>query len=191
MLKDAELKSLPNGRHKDSQRHPHLYFHVRGNSRTWLMRYKIAVSSVDLSLGSYPSVSLKAARLEADKLNLEIAQGRCPKRRRVEEKQKHERDSIIFKDMATIFVEEQKASSRNPKAQYRWSLLFDKYIYPAIGEVKLADITLEDIYGILDPIWVTKHPTAKRVQRSIKAVIDYASARGLYEKSNPADISYN
>jgi hypothetical protein len=140
MLKDAELKSLPNGRHKDSQRHPRLYFHVRGNSRTWLMRYRIAVSSVDLSLGSYPSVGLKAARLEADKLNLEIAQGRCPKKRRVEEKQKHERDSITFKDVATIFVEDRKASSQNPKAQYRWSLLFDRYIYPVIGRMKLADI---------------------------------------------------
>ena len=43
MLKDTELNSLANGRHKDCPRYPHFYFHVPGNSRTWLMRYKIAV----------------------------------------------------------------------------------------------------------------------------------------------------
>ena len=72
MLKDAELNSLPNGRHKDCKRHPHLYFYVRGGSRTWLMRYRIRGSSVtDLSLGSYPSISLKEARLEAARHNLQ------------------------------------------------------------------------------------------------------------------------
>ena len=190
MLKDSELKTLPDGRHKDGARYPHLFFYVRGESRSWLMRYKLTGSPrVDLSLGAYPAVSLKAARLEAVKLNLEIAQGRCPKTCRKDEKQRRERESITFKDVAATFVKERIASSRNLKAQYRWGLLFDKYIYPAIGEMKLADITLDDIYGILDPIWTTKYPTAQRVQQNIKSVIDYATARGLYEKSNPADMA--
>ena len=78
------------------------------------MRYKLTgIPRVDLSLGAYPAVSLKAARLEAVKLNLEIAQGRCPKTCRKDEKQRRERESITFKDAAATFVEERIASSRN------------------------------------------------------------------------------
>ena len=120
MLKDAELNALPNGRHKDSKRHPHLYFYVRGGSRTWLMRYRIRGSSViDLSLGSYPSISLKEARLEAARHNLDIALGRCPKTRRDAEKRRQEQESITFKEVAAPFVKKQIANYRNTQAQYR------------------------------------------------------------------------
>ena len=41
MLKDSELKTLPDGRHKDGARYHHLFFYVRGESRSWMMRYKL------------------------------------------------------------------------------------------------------------------------------------------------------
>ena len=190
MLKDAELNSLPNGRHKDCKKHPHLYLHVRGGSKTWLMRYKIRGSSViDLSLGSYPSISLKEARLEAARHNLDIAQGRCPKTRRDAETRRQEQESITFKDAAVPFVRKQIANYRNTKSQYRLAMYFDKYIYPAIGEMKLKDISIDDIYSLLDPVWEEKYPTAKRLQQGVKAVFDYSTARGFYDKRNPADIS--
>jgi hypothetical protein len=63
-LTDRTIKSLAKpgaeqGRHADGG---NLYFNVRGNSRGWVFFYRLRGRLREMSLGSYPSVSLAAAR---------------------------------------------------------------------------------------------------------------------------------
>ncbi|BBE09230.1 P4-type integrase [Mycoavidus cysteinexigens] len=55
-------------------------------SRWWRLRYRFAGKEKMLSLGTYPTVSLKVARLIRDKIKALLAQGVDPSLARQEEK---------------------------------------------------------------------------------------------------------
>lgn len=106
ILKESEFRALSNRRHRSRARYPHLFFNVRGGSSPWQIRYTLnSLPGVDLSLGAYPAMSWKAARLQVIKLNLDMAQGGCPKTCRNGEKQRREREIITFKGLAEPFYE--------------------------------------------------------------------------------------
>lgn len=46
--------------------------------KSWVFRYMLAKKRHDLSLGKFPALSLRDARLEADKYRLDIARGTDP-----------------------------------------------------------------------------------------------------------------
>ena len=69
-LAPTTLTKLPDGDHADGG---NLYLRVRGNSRTWLLRYKSPNSSrTRMGLGSLSSVTLAQARSTARELLAKI-----------------------------------------------------------------------------------------------------------------------
>ncbi len=50
----------------------------------------------------------------------------------------------------------------------------------------VADITRADVVRALSPIWTSQPPTARKLQRRISAVLDYAAAHGWRAADNPA-----
>ena len=55
-----------------------------------------------------------------------------------------------------------------------------------IAHKEIEDITPDDLVEILAPIWTTKNETASRARGRVESVIDYAIARGISDKRNPA-----
>ena len=83
MLTDTKIRSLSKkGMHADGDR---LYLQVSSrHGKSWLFRWKIEGKTRYSGLGSYPAVTLKAARAAAVKCNQLLAEGLDP----IEEKKK-------------------------------------------------------------------------------------------------------
>jgi integrase len=55
----------------------------------------------------------------------------------------------------------------------------------------VADITTDDVYAVLEPIWTAKPETAGRLRARIEKVLDRATARRLRTGDNPARLKGN
>lgn len=74
---------------------------------------------------------------------------------------------------------------RNPKHRQQWRNTLTTYAAP-IFDVPIAEVTTEQILGVLQPIWLTKPETASRVRGRIERVLDAAKVKGLRQGENPA-----
>ena len=72
------------------------------------------------------------------------------------------------------------------RSEESWRNTLNSYILPVIGKKEIEDITPDDVVKVLTPIWTTKHPTATRTRDRVENIIDYAIAKGISEKRNPA-----
>ena len=72
------------------------------------------------------------------------------------------------------------------RSEQSWRNTLNSYILPVIGSKEIEDIYPDDVVKVLKPIWTTKHETAVRTRSRVENIIDYAIAKGISEKRNPA-----
>ena len=65
-----------------------------------------------------------------------------------------------------------------------WRNQMETYAFPKIGPLEVDAITPSDILRVLDPIWLSKPETARKVKQRISTVMQTAIAHG-YIKSDP------
>ena len=134
MLSEAQIKSAKPKIKKyllnDSRG---LYLRVDPSGRKyWLMRFKEGGKSHEISLGVYPDVSLKDAREKRDKLQNRHKNGELISSR-------PDKSPVNFQEAATQWFKirmKDKAASYIEVTQQK----FNKYILPAIGNLKLSDV---------------------------------------------------
>jgi len=63
------------------------------------------------------------------------------------------------------------------------------YAHPKIGRQPGRRYRLENVLGVLKPIWSTKTKTAKRVQGRIENILDYAAAYGHPGSDQPGPLA--
>jgi integrase len=151
-----------------------------------VFRFQFAGKRVDLSLGAYPSITLKEARKRAIASRNELLQGNRPTaywRTQIVQK---DRNQPLFKDYAKQCIEAKKAEWQNPKHVEQWFNTVEHYANPFIGDKGLDEIDTQDILDILAPIWYTKTETASRLRGRIEWILASATTRKLREGLNPA-----
>jgi integrase len=67
-----------------------------------------------------------------------------------------------------------------------WRRTLDLHAYPVIGSRPVDEVGREDVLAALSGLWTTRPPTARKLQRRIAAVLDYAAALGWRSTDNPA-----
>jgi len=167
-----------------------LVLHVQPNgSRWWRLRYRFAGKGKMLSLGTYPAVSLKAARLARDQARALLAQGIDPSVARQEAKQREVVEPAhSFESVARRWWAEWREVRSPRHANYVMRRL-EADIFPVMGAKPIAEITapllltavkkIED-RGALD--------IAKRAFQKCGQVMRYAIAHGLAERNPAAEI---
>ena len=161
-------------------------------SKSWVFRYQFQGKRRDMGLGSFPAVTLKAARLAVADQRRQIAVGIDPmaardaERERQQEAQRREALRVTFKQAAADYIAAHRASWKNAKHAQQWENTLATYALPIIGHLPPADVTTTHVMEILRPIWATKTETASRVRNRIELVLDAAKAQGLREGENPA-----
>jgi len=60
------------------------------------------------------------------------------------------------------------------------------HAFPKIGHMKVSDIASTDILDVLQPIWLEKIDTARRIKQRISRVMKWAIVKN-YRKDNPAE----
>ncbi|GAV34018.1 putative prophage CPS-53 integrase [Roseomonas sp. TAS13] len=80
----------------------------------------------------------------------------------------------------------QSAGWTSGKTLASWRLTLDRHAYPVLAAVPVSDVTREHVQEALTPAWTSQPATARKLQRRIAAVLDYAAALGWRSTDNPA-----
>ncbi|MBL4874618.1 MAG: tyrosine-type recombinase/integrase [Rhodobacteraceae bacterium] len=153
----------------------------KSGARRWVQRINIRGKRTEMGLGSVSLVSLAEAR-EVAVENRKLARaGGDPLR------SKHEAEAILtFEEAARKVHEIHKPSWRNVKHAAQFISTLETYTFPRIGRIKVADVSSADVLAVLQPIWLEKPETARRVKQRIGMIMKWAVAQG-WRQDNPAD----
>lgn len=161
----------------------HLYVKHTG-SKSWVQRVTVDGRRQDVGLGSFPAVSLAAARKKALANLAAIAEGRDP----LAEKKAARQPKVVtptFAEAAKAVHEARLPTWRNEKHGKQFMATLATYAFPVIGDMPIDRIGREHVLRALVPIWTTKPETARRVRQRIRTVFAWAQAHVLIEH-NPA-----
>ena len=178
------------GRHMDGAG---LFLQVDGTgAKRWGQRLMIKGKRRDIGLGSYPRVSLADARVAARE-NKEMARnGTDPveaRRLGVEHEEARQRAAAAvptFRKIADQVCKKKAAELSNPKHAAQWRSTLETYAFPFIGDMRVSEITVQDIQRVLEPIWNEVPETASRLRGRIEAVLSSALVLGYRSGDNPA-----
>ncbi len=179
LLKDVQLRksNMTAGRLSDGGG---LYLSISPTgSKSWVFMWTRQGKRREMGLGSYPTVSLVAARKKAGDLRSEIADGRDPMLARLQEREP------AFGECADQYIASMEASWRNEKHRAQWRMTLETYCLPLRNQ-KVSDVDTPAVLSVLQPIWSTKAETASRLRGRIERVLDYAKVKGWRTGENPA-----
>ncbi|MGE1562730.1 integrase domain-containing protein [Pantoea septica] len=156
--------------------------------KLWRFRYQRPASSsrTNLSLGSYPALTLAVARQMRDQYLSLLAQGIDPQKQQeeVSEQRQIELDSI-FSVMARRWFQLKSKSVSEDYAKDIWRSL-EKDVFPAIGEIPVQAIKARTIVEALEPIKARGAlETVRRLVQRINEIMIFAVNTGLID-ANPA-----
>ena len=159
-----------------------LFLRIRkGGSRQWIQRLNIRGKPREIGLGSPPAVSLATARTLALENKGTAMLGGDP----LEDK-RQKRETLNFADAVDRYLAKKLNEFRNEKHRKQWRSTLDQYAIPKLGTRRVADIDVQDVLKVLEPIWQTKTVTAKRVRGRIENVLSWATVAGHRKGDNPA-----
>lgn len=166
-----------------------LHVWVKPNlNKYWIFRYTHNGKQHNISLGSFPALSIAEARLKAQQARDELTSGINPvvAKNAAKTRKKQKEAKILFKDFAASCIQAKRAEWSNQKHGDQWVYTLEEYAYPVIGDKALDEITMEDILEILEPIWTTKTETASRLRGRLEWILASATTRKLRTGTNPA-----
>lgn len=151
-------------------------------SRRWVQRIVIRGKRTEIGLGSAWLVTLaeersiaadnrRMARVGGDPLNA-----------------KREAEAVLAFGEAARKVRATHAPSwRDAKHAAQFFSTLETYSFSRIGRHKVADITSADVLALLQPIWLEKPETERRVRQRTGTVMKGPNANG-WRQGNPADV---
>ncbi len=172
-----------------------LYLQVRKSandtlSKSWVLRVRLQSGRLrEMGLGSALDVSLADARISAEVARKHVREGRDPIELRLrarEAARQATRAALTFEKCVEAYMAAHKGVWCNEKRERHWGAPLKRYAYPAFGSVPVAEVTVQHITKVLDPLWSSKTETASRLRGRIESVLDWATVRGHRSGENPA-----
>ncbi|CAL4866074.1 Prophage integrase IntS [Asticcacaulis sp. MM231] len=155
----------------------------------WRFKYRFNGKEQQLSLGTYPDISLKMARQRRDEARSLLAQGTDPA---ADKKRKIETAALVaattFKAIADEFVvkREQDGMAEATMIKLRW---FNSLLEKDIGPRPVAEIEPVELLVAIKKIEkLGNHETAKRVRAFAARVFRYAVITGRCRFNPAADL---
>lgn len=158
-------------------------------ARSWILRVMVGGKRRDMGLGGYPDVMLAGAKEAAREARKQIKNGIDPI-----EDAKTKRSALYaarasamtFSEAAKAYIAVKEHEWKNDKHGDQWRNTLATYADPVIGNVFVRDIEQSHVMRVLEPIWMSKTETAKRLRGRIEKVLDWARVRGYRSGENPA-----
>lgn len=176
-LTNQELKAKPPGKYADGDG---LWFQKRHDGGAqWFLRYTSFGRRHEMGLGSYPNVTLRTARIEADKWKAIVRDGKDAIKERDRQRRAAERNMHLLRDIAVDAFESRKADLKGDGKAGRWFSPLELHILPKLGKMPVSLIDQRDIRDTLAPIWHDKADTARKAMNRLSICIRHAAALGL------------
>lgn len=158
-----------------------LFLHVRDKGAMyWAVQVTIKAAygrgkRVELGLGPYPDVKLRAARDAAAEARAAARYGTDPR----EARRKQLKKSLSFEEVCEQAFEARKAELKDDGKAGAWMTPLKNHVLPVIGNRPIEKIHQTDIVDALKPIWHTKADTARKAMNRINLVLKYAAAMDI------------
>lgn len=157
-----------------------LYLKVdESGARRWVQRLVIQGSRRDLAIGPVSLVPLAEARGIAYDNKRMVRSGVDPRNA------KKKAEAILnFRDASHKVHQLHLPQWRSAKHAAQFITTLETYAFSRMGNIQISEINSADIMAVLQPIWVEKPETARRVRQRIDRVIKWAIAQG-WRLDNP------
>lgn len=136
----------------------------------------------ELGLGGYPALSLKNARITAEGIRTQIAQGLDPKAER------DKKSPVTFGEAAELVLIDLSKAWKHPKHGAQWVRALTVLAKP-IRQIRVAEITTADVLRVVKPVYDKTPETGRRLRSRIERVLEYATAHGMRSGDNPARLN--
>lgn len=161
-----------------------LYLKVdESGAKRWELRTVVRGKRCGIGLGGLKVVTLAEAREEARNYRAMARNEGDP----LAEKRRARKVVPTFRVAAETVHKTHAKAWKNAKHGDQWINTLKAYAYPALGDRRVDQIDTPDILKALQPIWLTKQETARRVRQRIGTVLDWAKAAGFRSGSNPVE----
>lgn len=150
-------------------------------AKRWVVRVTVAGKRLERGLGSYPDISLEAARDEA-------AKARRAAEANVDVRTEERREALAamtFREMFKITLAQREKQLSNAKHLKQWRATMEAYVFPTIGSTPVGEVSTAQVLKVLAPIWFKKPETARRVLQRMEAVFKSAIVRGARKAASP------
>jgi integrase len=194
-LTDSKIKGLIKCP-PDKGKPPKVFFEAGGQGfgirihptrkATFFLEYRFDERKRNLTIGSYPQVTLRRAREEVVKALVKIEDGTDPGLERKIGKQT-DRNALSVNDLAVEYIE--KYAKPNKKSWKKDQEMLNRDVIPIIGTRKAKDIRKRDIVALLDRIverGTSKKPCgsmANRVRALLITMFKFAVQRDILDSS--------
>jgi integrase len=143
----------------------------------WRYRYRLNGRYEKLTLGKYPALTLKNARLRRDEAAQAVAMGESPAKKKQLAKVAGTENATVAEFAERFFRDIQQRDRKDTTMPRRY---LDKDILPHIGTKRVHEITAEDVRSV---VWRKKDQgfdaAAGQVRGMLKRMLDYAVTCGL------------
>jgi len=136
----------------------------------------------EMGLGGYPALTIKQARIVADKVRKQIAAGEDPIAERKQDAPK------TFGDAADSLLNELSKTWKHEKHGAQWNRALNVLAKP-IRNNQVSGITVQDVLSVVKPVYDRTPETGRRLRARIERVLDYATAHGFRAGDNPARLN--
>lgn len=190
ILTDSFLRSIPaSGVRSEVWDDGNAGFGIRIGSKgdvSFQYLYRIQGKARRYTLGKYPSLSLRAARMEYQRAAISVAEGHDPSSER-QNKRETERAAITVKALCHEFIERYaKQHKRTWAADAR---RLERDVVPRLGMRSAKDVTRRDLAGLLDMKMDEGAPiSANRLQALLSKLFGWAVERGHLDLSPAAGV---
>ena len=151
-----------------------------GGSKSWMLRTVVKGRRCDIGLGSVELVSLADGREEARRLRRIARAGGDP----LAERRQERRPVPSFEDAAKVVHTAHAASFKSDKHSKQWLSSLAE-VFKAFGAKRVDAITSADILAALNPHWLTRPETSRRVLQRVRVVFEWCKAQGYRTDDNP------
>ena len=159
-----------------------LYLRVsRTGGRSWILRCRVHGVKRDIGLGGISWVSLAEARKRAAAKRAVARDGGDP----LADSNRAKGIPIIEEAARQVWREQIETTARNEKHRQQWINTLQTYAFPVIGNRRVDMIQSGDILRVLQPIWLEKPVTARRVRQRLRTVFDWSIAAEHRRDANP------
>ncbi|MFZ1106764.1 MAG: integrase arm-type DNA-binding domain-containing protein [Rhodomicrobium sp.] len=158
-------------------------------SKLWRLKYRFAGKEKSLTLGSYPEVSLKNARLRRDDARAMVRDGRDPSAERKAAKQKQAREARnAFKAVALEFIGKMLLH-RSEKHRAEALSRLQNNIFPELANRPIDKIEPPELLAVLRKIESRgAHEMTHRVRALCGQVFRYGISCGVCTRDPAADL---
>lgn len=176
-LSSAQARAAEPGKYSDGGG-LWLYKRPDGGAQ-WVLRYTIHRRRHEMGLGSFPAVSLREARDEADRWRAVVRSGKDAIKERDRQRREAERNMHLLRDIALDAFESRKAELKGDGKAGRWFSPLELHVLPRLGHMPVSEIDQRDIRDTLSPIWHDKADTARKAMNRLSICLRHAAALGL------------